>query len=108
MNPDAVWLILASALTVLAMAWFALALPSHWRQVRGLSDQPHRLRLRLCAWITLALSASACLRADHASMAILVWVLLIAVAAVVVGMTLSYRPGWLALLAIGPFRASRK
>ena len=36
-----------------------------------------------------------CLRADHASMAVLVWVMSLAAAALLVAFTLAWRPHWL-------------
>ena len=98
---DAIWLIIAFVLMLLAMGWFALSLKTHWKQV--MSGKPASRLLRCLGWICVALSGLACLQADHASMAVLVWIMLSATAAFIVGQVLSYRPGLLKPLAL--FRA---
>jgi cytochrome bd-type quinol oxidase subunit 2 len=94
----ALWLALAYAACVAGFAWLALAMETHWQQVRG-AEAPPSLRtawvLRACGVVALVLSLLACLRADHASMAALVWVLMLAGAALTVALTLSWRPRWL-------------
>ena len=98
---DALYLLLASGLTFIAMCWLALSLPSHWKQVA--EGKPHSKRLKIAGWLTLAASGMSCLLADHPSMAVLVWLMLIAGAAFCVGMLLSYRPLLLRLLVLPPF-----
>ena len=91
----ALWWLLAGAGCVAGFGWLALAMEGHWRQVRGgqAPAAPGLLRgLGMCA---LLLSLGACLRADHASMAALVWVMMLAAAALTVTFTLSWRPRWL-------------
>lgn len=102
------WLILASALTFKAMVLFSLSLKAHWKQVlsavrNSTAGKPHSQRLKACGWLLLVLSGAACLRADHASMAVLVWILLISAAAFIVAMILAYRPSWLRLFALPIF-----
>lgn len=95
-------LLLAALLTsVLGLAWFALAKETHWRQLqraRPLTDST-RWRLRALGTAALLASFALCLAADHVSMAALVWVMVLAPAALLVTFVLSWRPRWLALLA---------
>jgi hypothetical protein len=53
----------------------------------------------------LAASLALCLAVDHVSMASLVWVMTLAASALVVALTLSFRPGALAWLV--PRRTAR-
>lgn len=87
----------ALACSVLGFAWLALAMDVHWHQARGAPPPSLRLRRTLRALGALALAASLalCLRTDHASMAVLVWVMALAAGALAVAFTLSWRPRWL-------------
>ncbi|MDZ7855847.1 DUF3325 domain-containing protein [Sphaerotilus sp.] len=88
-------LLLAAYLScVLGWAWVALAMESHWQQVRADTSLPAGTVRLLRALGTLAVLASLllCLRADHASMASLVWVLTLTAAALTVAFTLAWRP----------------
>lgn len=105
----ALWLTLALFACTAGFAWLALAMPAHWQQVCGAQAQPARavtvLRVFGAAGVVGALLL--CLRADHASMAALVWVLLLAAASTLVAFALSWRPRLLRPLAacvgwIGP------
>lgn len=82
---------------VLGMAWLALSLSAHWRQVYNtpLGKLP-TLGLRGAGSAALLVSALCCFAADHPSMAVLVWVMLLAGAALTVAMVLTWRPAWLA------------
>lgn len=89
-------LLLAAALLAngIGLAWLALSLDSHWRQVRG-SALPSRASVTLLRWLgggALLVSLALCLAADHPSMAVLVWVMALAVAALGVTFTFSWRP----------------
>lgn len=96
-------LLLAAALlgSVLGMACFALAMETHWQQVRGDDSVPGRAGRVLAALGALALAASLllCLAADHASMAALVWAMTLTAGALLVAFTLAWRPRLLAPLA---------
>lgn len=98
-------LLLSAALlcSVGGVAWLALAMEEHWQQVRGHAVQ-HRPRtvtsLRALGVIALLASLLLCLRADHATMAVLVWVMSLAAGSLVVALTLAWRPRWLAFLAL--------
>ena len=98
--PDAVMLAAALAASVLGMAWLALAMESHWEQVRGTAPLPARTvrALRLLGTVGLGASLALCLAVDHASMAALVWVMGLAASALAVAFTLTWRPHWLAAL----------
>jgi hypothetical protein len=94
-------LLAALLCSTLGMAWLALAMDAHWRQVRTTQGPNRRtaIRLRAAGGLALALSLFLCLRADHASMASLVWVMMLAGAALAVAFTLAWRPRLLAPLA---------
>ncbi|MFT4241644.1 MAG: DUF3325 domain-containing protein [Acidovorax sp.] len=93
--------LLAAALLActLGMAWLALAMQAHWAQVRPDAPQRGVLRLRVLGILALIASLVLCVAADHASMAVLVWVMALAAAALVVAMVLAWRPHWLRGLA---------
>lgn len=95
---DVTWLLLAAAAAacLLAFAWFALAMEDHWRQVHGHDPRPGTPKtLRIFGIAALATSLALCLAADHASMAVLVWVMLVPVCVVAIALTLAWRPAWL-------------
>ncbi|HUG23977.1 DUF3325 domain-containing protein [Piscinibacter sp.] len=96
----ALWFLLAYLSCVLGLGWIALAMEPHWQQVR---DEQRRARgvvhtLRVLGVVGVVLSLWICLRADHVSMAALVWVMMLAAAALTVAFTLSWRPALLAPL----------
>ncbi len=97
----ALWLALAMLACAAGLAWLALAMPTHWQQVCGSRAQPARAVtvLRVLGALALAGSLLLCLRADHASMAALVWVLLLTAMSMTVAFMLTWRPRWLRLLA---------
>lgn len=94
MSNAGLWLLAAAASMVLATSWLALSLPAHWRQVFG-SEAGAPSYLRPLGWLALLVSALCCFKADHPSMAVLVWFTLLPVAAVATAMALSYRPALL-------------
>ncbi|WP_119157865.1 DUF3325 domain-containing protein [Caldimonas tepidiphila] len=98
---ESLWLIAANVLSFSGMAWLALAMEVHWEQVRrgpaAEARRPCRL-LRGLGVAALLFSLLACLQADRPSMAVLVWMMLLAGGAVAVAMTLARRPGLLVLL----------
>ena len=97
---QALWLALAGLSCTTGFAWLALAMDPHWQQVRGaVPCPPHGVRLlRVLGGAALGASLLACLRADHASMAALVWVLMLSAGSLGVAFTLAWRPRWLAPL----------
>lgn len=90
----------AAVSALLGFAWLALAMDAHWRQVHLQAElQPgSRGALRILGCIGLLGSLGLCLRADHASMAVLVWLMLLAGAALIVALTLAWRPRSLRML----------
>jgi hypothetical protein len=97
------WLRLAAfACNLCGMAWLALALPAHWQQVRPSARQPANTAraLRSLGASALAASFALALLADHASIAPLVWVMMLTAAALLVALTLASRPAWLAWLVV--------
>ncbi len=96
--PDSLWLLVALLCSLVGIGWLALAMEVHWQQVRGAQAQAGRatvFALRVLGAAALLASLLLCLRADHASMAVLVWVMSLAAAALLVAFTLAWRPHWL-------------
>jgi len=94
-------LLLAASLSALCgMGWLALAMKPHWEQLRGGTALSDLMRRELRALGSAALFASLllCLLADHASMAVLVWMMSLTGASLIVAFTLAYRPSWLGWL----------
>lgn len=92
-------LIAAVATGISGMAWLSLSMESHWKQVRGRSAPLGIVkRLRALGSISLAASLALCLSVDHASIATLVWVMVLTASALAVALTLTWRPQWLRLL----------
>lgn len=104
-NMTALLLLAALLACVAGMAWLALAMDVHWAQVQTRTGAcpplsvPGMWRLRVLGVLGLGSALMLCLAADHASMAALVWVMALAVAALLVALTLSWRPHWLRALA---------
>jgi hypothetical protein len=99
---DAAALPLLAALVanLAGMAWLALSMDAHWEQVLGSAPSRNTLRrLRVLGALGLACGLALCLRVDHASMAVLVWIMTLTAAALVVAFTLTWRPRWLQALA---------
>lgn len=95
---DSLLLAAAGVCSTLAFAWLALAMDVHWQQVRASASPGPSVKrlLRVLAVATLAISLALCLTVDHATMATLVWVMLLAAGALLVTFTLSWQPRWLA------------
>ncbi len=96
-------LALAALFSFAGMGWLALSLEVHWHQLFGrqASLGPGTVRrLRLAGWAGLLLSAVFCFIADRPSMAVLVWVMLLAGAATGVALLLAWRAHWLRLLVL--------
>lgn len=95
------WLLAAAVLAGLAgMGWLALSMQAHAQQVwgRALPATASRL-LRWLGAAGIGVALVLCLRVDHASMAVLVWVMALAFSALVVAMSLAWRPRALRVLA---------
>jgi hypothetical protein len=98
--PDAVWLATALLATLLGMGCLALAMDVHWRQVRDSArTRGSVITMRWIGYVLETASLVCCLLADTATMAVLVWMVLMAVAAIVIAFTLSRYPRLLRPLA---------
>jgi hypothetical protein len=93
---------LAMLCSLCGMGWLALSLDTHWAQVRGAAGPRARgvTRLRVLAGAAAGASLAACLAADHASIAVLVWIMSLVLAQLLVAFALATRPRWLAWLAL--------
>lgn len=88
------WLLLALLLIQSGMVWLALSMKVHWEQVMSRSAAESitsRKTLKSLAVTALMLSLLSCLMADHPSMAVLVWIMLMAITALTVTLVLSWR-----------------
>ena len=97
--PDSLLMTAALVCTTAGMGWLALAMDVHWNQVCP-APRPRRtiLVLRALGSASLLGSLVLCLMADTATMAVLVWMMLLAVSAAAVAFVLSTRPRFLAPL----------
>jgi uncharacterized membrane protein len=98
--PDALLLVLALVCTEIGMGWLAVAMDAHWKQVRTTSPRSQRsvIALRVLGSVSLFASLVLCLLADTATMAVLVWMMLLAVSAPTIAFVLSTQPRVLAPL----------
>ncbi len=80
--------------TVTGMAWQALGMEIHWRQV--MVERPwvaeQARALRRSGWLALGMALLLCLAAEYATMAALVWVMMLTGSALWVVMLLTWRP----------------
>ena len=92
--PNALLSVGALLCSVVGFAWLALTMEPHWRQVRGSHPLPKSVvpLLRGLGSGALAASLLLCLLADHSSMAVLVWVMALAAAALLVTFTFAWKP----------------
>jgi hypothetical protein len=107
--PDALLLLAALTSAAVGMSWLALAMDVHWKQVRPMSPRAAgsaRL-LRVLGAASLIASLVLCLLADTATMAVLVWMMLLAVSAAAVAFVLSSQPRLLAPLSFTKAGRSR-
>jgi hypothetical protein len=100
--PDSVLLAAALVCAVFGMSWLALAMDVHWNQVRNAPlSRRSMMILRTLGAVSLSGSLVLCLIADTATMAVLVWTMLLAVGAAATAFVLSAQPRMLAPLAGG-------
>lgn len=100
-------LLAAIMLCVSGMAWLALAMDVHWKQVNSGALPAQSVRsLRVTGYSALFGSLVCCLVVDHATMASLVWIMLLAGSALTIAFTLSWRPHWLRVFAVPFARAN--
>ncbi|MDH0864397.1 DUF3325 domain-containing protein [Mitsuaria sp. GD03876] len=87
----------AAVAALVGFGWLALAMETHWDQAhapRALAPR-RALLLRIAGSVAVVGSLLLCLGADHPSMAVLVWFMLLAGSAITIAMVLSWRPRWL-------------
>lgn len=93
---DLNWLLhlLSAVATVAGFGWLALAMDVHWEQAHGTQGPPADTRkaLRVLGSAALVLAGALCLLADRPSMAVLVWLMLLAGAAPLTAYALARRP----------------
>ena len=105
---DGLLLLGAFVVTLAGFGWLALAMNAHWKQVyKGVPPVRTVHFLRGLGSAALFISLVLCLSVDHASMASLVWIMLLAVSAASIAFTLTLRPHWLRILAFPFARPSR-
>lgn len=95
-------LMLAAALlsSLAGMAWLALSMQVHALQVWPRQPSPATLRLlRILGSFSVCVALVLCLTVDHATMAVLVWVMALSAAAMLVAFTLSSQPQRLRVFA---------
>lgn len=93
-------LIVAALAGIAGMGWLALSMRVHARQAWDAMPSRAMLRALRCLGIAgISIALVLCLRADHASMAILVWLMCLSGAALLMAFLLASRPRWLRLLA---------
>lgn len=92
----------AAVCSTAGMGWLAAAMKPHWMELRGSQPLGDRevVTLRVLAALSLAASFVLCLWADHASMAALVYVMMLTASALLVAFTLAWRPRLLSVLVI--------
>jgi Protein of unknown function (DUF3325) len=97
---DPVLLVSALICSFAGFGWLALAMDVHWQQVRddALPARSTRRYLRLLGGVAIGLSLVVCLAVDHATMASLVWVMLLIASSLSVAFMLTWRPRWLSAL----------
>lgn len=105
---DAVLLGLALLAALAGMGWLALGLEAHWLQVCGAAAPVPTRRLRVLGAVAIGVALLLCLAVDHASMAVLVWVMAVAAGALAVALSLAWRAHWLRVLVPGAARSSAR
>ncbi|VUD40906.1 hypothetical protein TDB9533_00377 [Thalassocella blandensis] len=96
---EAMWLILAAVLCLLGMSWISAAMRVHWRQLYpACNSEPNVNQLRVLGAVAFVLAGLCCLKADHASMAVLVWVMFLTGSAFLVAMVLTKQPALLRVI----------
>lgn len=100
---EVIYFCLAWLAAVIGMSWFALAVDANWRDVIGTERSGFATKsqnLRKFGVGGVLLSLWLCVRADHVTMAVLVWVMMLAVAALCVTVMLTWRRRWLSLFVL--------
>lgn len=105
---EALWLFIAGILCLLGMSWVSAAMRVHWRQLHpSESGEPNQKVLRSLGGGAFFLAGICCLKADHASMAVLVWAMFLTGSAFIVAMMYTKNPGLLRLICPKNFNQSK-
>ncbi len=88
---DAGFLLAALLTAIIGMACFALSIDTHWAQLLGKRERAiaHPLTLRVGGAALLAIAFFICTMADPVLMAVLVWTMLLTMAAFVVALAIT-------------------
>jgi hypothetical protein len=107
--PESFWLAFSLLTSLVGMGWLALTIDAHWQQVSGVVPMTSSWRrsLRVLGAAALTLSLLMCFRADHPSMAPLVWIMGLGVSALLIGLVLAFSPAALAMILPGRIRHHR-
>jgi len=95
MRPESLMILAALLVSLAGAVWLAASLDAHWQQLRGreAAASPRQVALLrglgATAWLFALLL---CCRADHASMAVLVWIMSISAASCAAAFLLAWRP----------------
>lgn len=93
MVDSSVALLLAGVICFISFGWLALAINIHWQQVMATEPRTNTRRaLQISGSLGLLISAVFCFIADRPSMAVLVWIMLLALTAPAIAMLLAWRP----------------
>lgn len=98
--PEALILLLAVVANLVGLGWLALAMDVHWEQVCGAAPASRGavMSLRGLGGFSLFTSLLLCLQVDHASMAVLVWFMTLASAALSIAFVLTWQARLLKVL----------
>jgi hypothetical protein len=90
----------ASLVSFVGFSWIALTVGAHWKQVgiQTALTSSMRRRLRLKGTLSLLLALVLCMGANPPGMAILLWFLILSLAAMTVSMVIAWRPRSLCVL----------
>lgn len=95
---DGLMLLLGLVLCFVGCALLALSQQRNWRTVTG-DKKANPPNVAALGWMFVSAALIPCVLRDGGSFAALLWPLLFAAGAMVVAMTLAYRPRWLLPLA---------
>lgn len=92
--PDSLLLAIGFVVCAAGFGWLALAMDVHWLQVRSQESPSPMMRrvLRMLGVLAILASLVLCLSVDHATMASLVWFMLLTASALSVAFLLTWRP----------------
>lgn len=93
-------MVLATLTAIIGLACLSLSQDKHWRVVRPSKTAVPRVReLRMVGYGLLVVCAALCIARDGISFSLILWPLTVGISAIVIGMTIAYRPVLLKPLA---------